>query len=484
MSSSSSDNEPPHDILINDHTANNLNNGNFVQKMYNYYVQGGIVPVILKTFVNLFSIGFIVLFSSFLTLCIDYPLIHTKKTLYQVIIPQCYSNAPFYARLFLYPACICFFIQFLSNIFEISMYIEIKKFYNNTLNISDIDIREIEWNEITLRIEDINKYFTPVVLSNKIMRYDNYMISIINNKVLDLKKFQLTKILEFNLYYAVFKSLIIDSNVDEEKIRKHCFIIGMANLIVLPFSIVILSLYLFFRYAEEYRKNPSSISTRVYSEEALLKFREYNELQHFFKNRLNTNYKNAVRYTEQYPNRILITIANFVLLISGSFTFVLASLALIDQDLLITFQITPGMGALFYIGIFGSIFAIAHGFIPEDNKIYDPVPLMTELKTNLHFYPEHKSDIKVKDEFCNLFIMKITYLLREFYSLMVMPYILWFVIPGQIHKIKQFIESNSRNVQNIGNVCKYALFDMEFDTKMQNSIIQFKENHPYWSGSY
>jgi autophagy-related protein 9 len=483
-STSSEENEPPFDILRDNSIDTRVLNDSFFKRVYNYYIQGGIVQVVCKTFINLFSIGFIVSFSSFLALCIDYPEIHNKKTLYQVIIPNCYSNSPFYIRLFLYPVCIWVFVQFLSNIFEISLYLEIKDFYNNKLNLSDENIREIEWNEITTRIEDINRSFTPVIITNKIMKYDNYMISIVNNKVLQLKRFKLTKILQFNLYYAIFKDLFSDSMQNEDNIRNKCFIIGMANLILLPFSIIILSLYLFFRYAEEYRKNPSSIGTRVYSEEALLKFREYNELDHFFKTRLNTNHPIAVRYTEQYPNKILITIANFILLISGSLTFVLACLAFIDQELLITFEITPGIGTLFYIGVFGSIFAIMRGLIPDDTKIYDPIPLIEELKSNLHFHPENNGNVKIKNEFCNLFIMQITYFFREFYSLMVMPYILWFVIPKQIYNLREFVDNNSIDVPNVGRVCSYAMFKDHFDNKMQSSIIQFRENNPYWSGSF
>jgi autophagy-related protein 9 len=480
-SDESIDPEPSLDLLLE--SSSPLNSDIFLTRLYNYYCNGGFIEVILKNFINIFSIGFIVYFTSYLGLCIDYNLIHTKHKLSDIIIENCYQESSLYVKFFLYPFIGWFILEIASIIYEISFYREISDFYKNKLKVSDSKLKQLDWYQITDRIARLNNNCTPIVITNKIMRYDNYLIAIYNNKILDLSNFNLTNILQFNLNQVILKKLLENPDLDEEYLRKRCFIYGILNLLLLPFSILLLSLYLFFRYAEEYRKNPSSMSAKMYSIESYWKFRDYNELSHFFKHRLNMEYDTAVKYTEQSHNKILSNVSNFIVLISGSFTFVLASLTILDGDLLF-FEITPKINVLFYIGLFGGIFSIFKGFIPLENAVYDPAPLIERLKTNLHYYPKDKNNHNIHKEFSNLFIMRLTFLMREFYSLLSIPYILWMVIPKQIVKLKSFIKTNTCSVENIGKVFKFSLFTDISGEKMMDSMLQFKENHPTWNGNH
>lgn len=47
---------------------------------------------------------------------------------------------------------------------------------------------------------------------------------------------------------------------------------------------------------------------------------------------------------------------------------------------------------LFYIGLFGSILAVARGMIPEENMVYDPEELMREIVQSTHYMPAEWKD--------------------------------------------------------------------------------------------
>ena len=99
---------------------------------------------------------------------------------------------------------------------------------------------------------------------------------------------------------------------------------GILNAIFAPFIVLYLIMYSFFRYFEvcehytacrmrsidwalsqEYKNNPSNIGGRRYTPFAQWKFREFNELPHLSKRRLNESYRSATMYIGQFPNENL-----------------------------------------------------------------------------------------------------------------------------------------------------------------------------------
>ena len=83
--------------------------------------------------------------------------------------------------------------------------------------------------------------------------------------------------------------------------KRRFIFMGVLNAIFAPFIVVYLVFYSFFRYFEEYHKNPSSIGGRQYTPYAQWKFREFNELPHLFEQRLDRSYPMAKEYIDQFP---------------------------------------------------------------------------------------------------------------------------------------------------------------------------------------
>ena len=58
------------------------------------------------------------------------------------------------------------------------------------------------------------------------------------------------------------------------------------------------------------------------------------------------------------------------------------------------------------------------------------------------------------------------------------PIILIFVLPKQVTNIVHFIRTNTIDIRNVGNICKFAEFNFNSkNEKMERSITTFKDNH-------
>jgi hypothetical protein len=84
--------------------------------------------------------------------------------------------------------------------------------------------------------------------------------------------------------------------------------------------------------------------------------------------------------------------------VAGSFAAVLALLTLIDQELLLGFEITPERSVLFYIGIFSGLHAVTRGMIPDENQVLEPERLLREVAEETHYLPdEWRSKLHTED---------------------------------------------------------------------------------------
>ena len=101
---------------------------------------------------------------------------------------------------------------------------------------------------------------------------------------------------------------------------------------------------------------------RQYTPYAEWKLREYNELSHLFNKRLIMSMGPANTYIDQFPKGFLVVnLMRLINFISGSILAVLVIMGILLEDenhSFWSFEITDGRSALFYILIFGTIWAI------------------------------------------------------------------------------------------------------------------------------
>lgn len=195
------------------------------------------------------------------------------------------------------------------------------------------------------------------------------------------------------------------------------------------------------------------------------KFREFNELWHFFRRRVDMSVPFATRYLDQFPKDKTAQIANFVAFIAGALAAVLFITSALDPELFLGFTLTPDRTVLFYLGVFTLIWSVARGVVPEENLVFDPEFAIQNVISYTHYNPvhwkkRHHSD-EVRREFSSLYQMKIIIFLEEVLSILFTPLVLWFCLPKCSDRIVDFFREFTVHVDGLGYVCSFALFEFK-----------------------
>ncbi|CAG8795071.1 39748_t:CDS:2, partial [Gigaspora margarita] len=260
----------------------------------------------------------------------------------------------------------------------------------------------------------------------------------------------------------------------------------------------------------EYRNNPKNIGLREWSPFARWKFREFNELPHLFNQRLDKSYKQANKYVDQFPREKTALLANFISFVASSLTAVLLLASIIDSEVFLGFEISPGRTVFFYLGLLVPVVAISRGMSMEDHVVFDPTVRLKKVVEHTHYSPDNwkgKLDTDdVRKEFIELFQVKIVTFFQEILGVIFTPFILWFSLPDCSHILSfknLFLDINIEftvHVDGLGYVCSFAVFDfkrhgnvkygapaeveneyyLSKDGKMEKSFLNFKANHPDW----
>ncbi|CBQ69197.1 related to ATG9-integral membrane protein required for Cvt and autophagy transport [Sporisorium reilianum SRZ2] len=541
----------------------------FLQEVYAYYVGRGAICIALSRSLNLLTMAFVISFSTFLFGCIDYSSIRHDGQLGDVIVGHCVAGFSPFATLVVVLLLAAFGWQVVQFVLGLSRLRAMHRFYEHLLGIPDADVQSIPWHEVVNRLSALREQHPNTSLSsadeielgdratasvlrpsqqqrldahdvaNRIMRQENYLIALFNENILDLsvpglrnRSPALTRSLEWNLNFCLL-GFLFDSNgqvrhqfLSEryrsdliEGLRRRFLFMAVVNAIFAPFIVLYLLVYSFFRYFEEYHKDPSNLGSRQYTQYARWKFREFNELPHLFRRRCHTSYAPASKYIDQFPKEKTAIVARFVAFVAGSFTAVLILASVIDPDLFVHFNITPQRNVLFYIGVFGAILAVSRGMIPDEHLVFEPEAMLREVIQHTHYLPEDWKgrfhSAQVHQAFGQLYTLKIYIFVQELLSVVTTPFVLWLSLPGCAPELIDFLRAYTVHVDGLGHVCSFAVFDFARqptastmggaaakgihgrqqhrsgsgkralrngmrEGKMEQSILGFRANHPDW----
>ncbi|KAJ5679691.1 Autophagy-related protein 9 [Penicillium macrosclerotiorum] len=489
---------------------------NFLKDVYTYFLGNGIWSILLTRILNLLTSAFVVGFSTFLTNCVDYHKVRDSKSLDQILIPQCTSKMSGWSTVFLWLFTFFWIGKLFEYLLDIRRLKQLHDFYHYLLGVSDAEVQTISWQEVVSRLmalRDANPVTADAVsakhrrylgsqskqrmdahdIANRLMRKENYMIALVNKDILDLtlpipflRNRQLFSwALEWNLNLCIMdyvfneqgqlRTLFLKDThrrALSDGLRRRFVFAGIMNIFVAPFIVGYFLLHYFFRYFNEFKKNPAQIGSRQYTPLAEWKFREFNELWHLFDKRVNMSYPFANRYVDQFPKDKTVQVARFVAFISGALASVLALASVIDPELFLGFEITPDRTVLFYLGVFGTVWAFARGLAPEEMEIFDPEYALLELIDFTHYFPASwkgrlHSD-EVRKEFTVLYQMKIVIFLEEILSMIFTPFVLWFSLPKCSDRLIDFFREFTVHVDGMGYLCSFAVFDFKKGTNVMS----------------
>ena len=448
-------------------------------------------------------------FSVFLSSCIDFGKVKGSKQMSEILVPRCTQEM---SGFFSFLIFICAFIwiwQIFGTIRDLPRLKNMHDFYLYLLEIPDTDIQTIQWQEIVkklMALRDLNPSTVSHVpdrhrqflgtqskqrmdahdIANRLMRRDNYLIAIINKEVLDMtlpipflaNRSLFSKTMEWNLGLCIMdfvfdrrgqpsKEFLRDTSRKElsDSLRLRFFLVGILDIIIAPFAVIYLVVFYFFQNFSEYQKNPSSIGSRQYTPHAEWKFREFNELSHLFERRALMSYPFAARYINQFPKHKMTLVARFVAFISGALAAVLALTSIIDAESFLGFELTPGRSVLFYLTVFTTIYAATRNSGTEEILVFDPEFALNAVVRFTHYMPGHWKgrlhSAEVRNEFAQLYQMKVALFLQEVLSILVTPFVLWFSLPKCSERIVDFFREFTIHVDGLGYVCSFAVFDFD-----------------------
>ncbi len=196
------------------------------------------------------------------------------------------------------------------------------------------------------------------------------------------------------------------------------------------------------------------------------------------------SYPFASRYMDQFPKRLVEQIAQAVTFMSGAITFVLAAVSFLDPELFLGFEITKDKTALFYIGVFGTIWALARGMISEETMVFNPEFALKGVTDFTHYIPDHWQgrlhSFDVKREFSELYKLKVVILAEEILGIFLASFVLMSSAPRSSDRIIDFFREFTIHVDGLGYVCSFS----EFDFKRESAEAKHQSNAEDVRGEY
>jgi autophagy-related protein 9 len=458
-------------------------------QIYNYFYHKGYYNIVSLQIFNLLTSIFMLVFLNFMFTCIDYKglkQLREEETSFKNYID--FSN--FYKNNFIYIFTTIIIILYITvrvigigN--DITDYYKIKKFYNKKLNIDNRKIDTITWEEIVEKLEllygnDYNIYNTNM----KILKKDNIITTILSSNI---NKFLYSRLIEWNIIYCIFdylfdnnynikENIYTDRNKIVKKIKQNLFIISVLTYLFMPLLIVYLFFYSFLKYGEKFYNNPSKITSKQWSLKAKWKLRYYNELKHELKERLNKSSQYADAYCNIFNYKIVSTICKFIIFVFSSFFIMLLLLSFYNEHLLLNLNVSKNKPILWYLGILGSIIALGKNITKEKNM--EKINCIDKLAGYIRYLPKRFKDeynsTEIKKSITNIFEYQIYTFLKEYFSVLIIPYSLIY-LSNYVDNIIDVILDNVEYDNNLGYIDKNSNFRTLNDKSGDKKIISFSE---------
>ncbi|EAT89883.2 hypothetical protein SNOG_03152 [Parastagonospora nodorum SN15] len=490
----------------------------YMREVYEYYVGSGIYSMILRRTLSLLQSAFVVGFMTFLGWCIDYSKLSGSNKLSQVLVPKCTKEIHGFWIFALWVFTIYWLYSFYGLLTDIPRLRAMHDFYHYLLDVPDRDIQTIQWQQIVSRImalRDLNlttasnlspetrklldsksrQRLDAVDIASRLMRRDNYLIALFNKEILDVtvpipflgNRFIFSETTGWHVNLAVMEFVFSGPNGQfnqdflkernrrelVRRLRGRFFWTGIISIICAPFAVVFVLASYLFKYFTEYHKDPGQLSNRDFTTFAQWKFREFNELPHLFNRRRNMAYPYANLYLAQFPKDKTEQISSFVAFIAGAFASVLVAFTLLDSELFLTFEISPGKTAIFWIGVLTTIYRVARGSSPQEDQVTDPSYYLDHVIYHTRYKPDSWQDRlhtdEVRAEFAKLYQPKILIFAEEILSMVVTPFLLMFRLPQCSERIVDFFREFSIVVDGLGVTCSYSMFPFKKGTQNVNN---------------
>lgn len=344
---------------------------------------------------------------------------------------------------------------------------------------------------------------TSLDLIRIMLNKENYIIALFSKKIITsglpyFPKWKFTtKIFEWGLRHLL-DSLVFDESgrvrseyLDfsqharlSEQLKKQSKFLGVVGLIISPFLFFVLLINFFITYVHDLRQSPQSLGLRTWSPLARWRFRDYNEVDHLFEERLARAYGYATKYVDQFENPLVTTISNFGTFILGSLLGSLLVISIINDNF-INYELFYGRSVLFTIGILSAAIAFFRSLMKKEDFIFEANELFRNIAEHAHYFSDHwirnAHKKKFMKKFSTYFRLKVVIYLEEILSVFITPFMFIYTFSESADDIVSFIRnhttSNESRLARICNIDFESQLQEEDDEKLRYSVIGFELNY-------
>jgi hypothetical protein len=319
---------------------------------------------------------------------------------------------------------------------------------------------------IKMNLKENDKYVTNSLIKEN--KFDNVLYNtFINQSVCNTEIAQFTEYIK-TVNYRINLALAI-------------------NIIAMPFTILILLVYLIIKYGEKMYINPSILFQRQINIKTRWKLRYYNELPNLFKDRLFRIERNMDKIINSYHSVTREIIYRFLIFTIGSIFIILLAISFVATEAFSELEIINGHNIIWFLGISGTFLIILNKCVANsDAKLTrnEQIKAFEELREDL--VSINPKILKTEDReylvnlIKNIYQSRMTHIFYEIWYLFTSPYYLWkwkADVGLNCNKILELIE----NHYTLGNVCKYSIFtnveEIQRNPHMLLSLKEFYNNH-------
>jgi len=448
----------------------------FFSDAYIYFTRGGYWCIFIENVLNIIVTLSTLIFLMFVFFFLDWDAIaqcDSEATCSSVdtyiITPAIFHSSPTSGFMILF--LIMFFIYWISIsaglVMDMFKFLKYRIYFKSKLGINADELKVLSWSDVVRKMITADNTLSPEIIVGSIMKKDNYLIAMISSNVFKMNPIfytntflWLVNVCILNQIFPKNTTILIVTFSDYEKIKKILKLLGVIQIILLPFTFTIM----FVHYAINFTTNiytQKTIGPKEWTLYGKFLFREYNELPHIFNDRLRKSYKYALQYEQKFNVHMTnIIIEKFTFLFGTYLTFLI--LIWFYDDRFVMYIKLFDRDLLWYIAILTSIISVLRLMTVSPSTVDESSEeIIHKMTKYTHYFPNrwngkcHQHD--VYNEIMSLYKYKIMGIFLELLSVIVLPFYMIFKISDSTETIARFIERNTTYNNSIGYICKHSL---------------------------
>jgi autophagy-related protein 9 len=509
----------------------------FFSSLYSYYYHRGLIPIIGKGVVELVTLFFTLFLSVFVSAYVDWKALSScideascRPTFKSYLIRNPFAHWSLWNTIvILYILLFAAYglVATLSLVHTIQQALHAKFVFEDRLGISarKLEGGAVEWDRDVvsklLELQTSGEYriaihgqdLDALVIAQRILRKENFMVALFNRGLLDLTipysiqpffcpslevrhivcfscfvhfvvglttYFHLFGGTQWSIYFCVINFMFNHKYhirpafyLDPAALRRRFILCGIAHAIFMPFLLFFMTLHFGLQNAYDWKSTKQYLGPREWSLSAKWTFRELNELPHHFERRLSSSYKAAEGYLFLFgQNEVVVALGRILVFIGGSLGALLFAFAAMNDAILLHVKIAD-WNLLWYAGVVGVVYSAGKAMLPtaeaqprsSRNLFAEIDDALANVATYTHHYPDtwrgRGWDQSTYKAFSTMFKYKAQLFMMEVASVFLAPYILCVSLARCADPICEFVLATKADVPGAGEVCGYATFDFD-----------------------